>query len=278
MDIKGLERKIKAERETVEELHGTYQKLFEKLIGQPTCCFCEKELELDMFGNMYRLCDCDDAKSALKTLNEHQRKYEKESLELIRLETQYRNSVSKRNGLKERSGMGKRTQSHTFANFNPEKCQDAYQKAQAFVECFEKNNEGRGMIIFGNSGIGKTHLVAAVANEIIERYDTEVSFEVGTSMFTNLLLATIPEKKEYINRLKNIPLLILDDMGKEKVSEWNRSTLFDIVNYRYDNMLPTIITSNLNLAELETALTAEIYSRLCETCEIIYMRGKDNRR
>lgn len=278
MDTSGIGKKIKEEKALLDKLNIEHQAMLEKILGQPECVFCGKQLRLGLSGKRYSPCDCAEAQKAVNEYEALCKRYESKSLDVMRLETWLENSHAMKEELRKKSGMGKRTLSHTFANFNPQSCMDTYQKAIAFVNGFDNENNGRGLIIFGGCGVGKTHLVAAIANEVIERYEKGVCFEVETSMFMNLMLADLSEKKAYIAKLKDAPLLILDDMGKEKVTEWNRSVLFDIVNFRYDNMLPTIITSNLGLAKLEEALTTAIYSRLCEVCEIVYMQGKDGRR
>ena len=72
--------------------------------------------------------------------------------------------------------------------------------------------------------------------------------------------------EEIIERAKSTPLLILDDIGAEKASEWTQEQLYRIVNFRYEHMLPTVITTNCDGAQLEMALGRRIVSRLIELC------------
>ena len=74
---------------------------------------------------------------------------------------------------------------------------------------------------------------------------------------------------------RTVDLLILDDIGAEKPSEWVQETLFILVNYRYEQMLPTIFTSNCGLDELEERIGKRIVSRMVEMCRCISMDGED---
>ena len=86
-------------------------------------------------------------------------------------------------------------------------------------------------------------------------------------------------------RLANVPILIIDDMGKEPPSDWVLSRLFAVINARYDKMLPTIITTNYEKSALVERMgkhgdhdTAEaMVSRICEMCELIKLTGEDRR-
>lgn len=71
--------------------------------------------------------------------------------------------------------------------------------------------------------------------------------------------------------------LVLDDIGVEKPSEWVLETIYGLLNFRYENELPTILTSNLSLGELSAKLGERIASRLAEMCEVLELKGEDKR-
>ena len=138
----------------------------------------------------------------------------------------------------------------------------------------------RGIFITGKAGTGKTHLAYAIANYCAE--------EIAPVLFWNIpeLLKNI--RDDYGQRLENKSgefrklmesrdLLVLDDLGAEKMTEWVEETFYIIINNRYEEMLPTIITSNLTLDELSTRLNDRIVSRIAGMCDVFELKGKDRR-
>ena len=77
--------------------------------------------------------------------------------------------------------------------------------------------------------------------------------------------------------LANRGVLIIDDLGAEKMSEWIEETMFKIINKRYEEVLPTIITSNNDLESMEERLGQRIVSRILEMCDVIKLEGGDRR-
>ena len=80
-----------------------------------------------------------------------------------------------------------------------------------------------------------------------------------------------------INRWKKTDVLVLDDLGTEKMSEWVYSTLYAILDYRYREMMITIITSNYKKPKLETKIGERLVSRFHEMCTQITLKGGDRR-
>jgi len=109
-------------------------------------------------------------------------------------------------------------------------------------------NQGQNLIMFGPSGVGKTHLVSAIAYRLIEQ-GIRTLFMSTTALVQKLQLA----RKEYkladvISKLSRIPLLVLDDIGDVKKSEAETSVLFELIADRYENK-SLIITSNQPFSE-----------------------------
>lgn len=77
--------------------------------------------------------------------------------------------------------------------------------------------------------------------------------------------------------MRNVELLILDDIHQEKGSDWVKEQLFITINHRYEQGLPTIITSNFPIEDLAERYTQQIASRLMETCKIVEFGGDDRR-
>lgn len=180
--------------------------------------------------------------------------------------------------LKERSNLGRRFQNRTFANFEMRRNPTAYTQCRAYSERDELFSDKRnGLIILGGVGTGKTHLAAAIANAFIER-DIPVLF--GTYIDH---LERIREEfdaggqRKHLSLMKNVPVLVIDDLGKEKKSDWTQQILFDVINYRYEHLLPVIITTNFDTDGLANYVSNAVWSRLYEMCGGVETSGKDYR-
>ena len=113
------------------------------------------------------------------------------------------------------------------------------------------------MLILGESGTGKTHLAAAVANTVL-RNGGDVFFAVVPDLLDHLRASFAPGRgdpgyDELFNDIRNAGLLVLDDLGPHTSSSWAVEKLFQIANYRASSRLPTIITAALSLDELREA-------------------------
>jgi DNA replication protein DnaC len=126
------------------------------------------------------------------------------------------------------------------------------------------------LLITGKTGCGKTHLSIALLYELIKNDRDagrtikfvpaiELLLEIRRSFNDNLIT-----EFEIVKRYTGYDLLILDDLGAEKISDWTISTLYLILNNRYNNLKPIIITSNLSITEIEQQIGARIASRLAE--------------
>jgi DNA replication protein DnaC len=188
--------------------------------------------------------------------------------------------------LRERSGLSKRMRSYTFDNFDmavDESVREACQKAMAYVDNWEENREeGRGLYFCGGIGAGKTHLAVAVMNKLMQKERVPALFVTVPEFLDNLRGAyMIPGRDldEWMDAVKNADLLVLDDLGSEKPTEWVRERLFVIVNHRYREALPTIFTSNVGAQDLFTQLGERTASRIVAMCgESIRIEADDHRR
>lgn len=125
-----------------------------------------------------------------------------------------------------------------------------------------------GLFLSGKCGCGKTHLATAILRElIINGRDIEKSIRFISTPEIYLAIRESYDKtgvseREVINEYADLDLLLLDDLGAEKVSEWSIATLSLIIDRRYRELKPTIITSNLTLDDIENNIDARIASRL----------------
>ncbi len=129
----------------------------------------------------------------------------------------------------------------------------------------------KGLFFTGPVGSGKTHLAAACANELIERC-IDVLFLVVPDFLDEIRASygTLGEGSEaaMIRRAKTAAVLVLDDLGAHNFSQWTQDKLFSLVNYRINQQLPVIVTSNLTLNQLEEVVGQRTTSRLVEACTV----------
>jgi DNA replication protein DnaC len=122
------------------------------------------------------------------------------------------------------------------------------------------------LIITGGYGCGKTHLAAAIANAQIEA-GNKVLFVTAPDLLDHLRSAFRPtgdEEEGYdarFDEVRSTPLLILDDLGIESPTPWAVEKLYQILNHRYNARLPTVITTNRSLDDLEQRLRSRLYDR-----------------
>ena len=119
-----------------------------------------------------------------------------------------------------------------------------------FIDNYGKNKV-KGLYLHGSFGAGKTYLIAALFNEMAKRNVKSVI--VYYPEFLRSLKESFESGfKEKFNYVRRVPLLLLDDIGAETVSEWNRDEILgSILQYRMEEGLPTFFTSNLTIEELE---------------------------
>jgi DNA replication protein DnaC len=117
------------------------------------------------------------------------------------------------------------------------------------------------LVLFGGYGCGKTHLAAAIANQVIECGDA-VLLVVVPDLLDYLRATFAPNSlvafDERFDEVRNTPLLILDDLGTQSSTAWAQEKLFQILNYRYNARLPTVLTSNHSLEEIDLRIRSRM--------------------
>lgn len=184
----------------------------------------------------------------------------------------------------------KRFKNKTFDNFDLEYGNDkAFFKVKNYAEDFnERFKKGTWLVLAGSYGLGKTHLALAAGRRSL-RYFAEKAAEKSRStvysgsspvkfISSSEMIQAIrdsygsdsEDEKTLMNGYKRAKLLIIDDLGTEKASEWQQEKMYLVLNHRYNELLPTIITTNLSGSELTKHISPRVVDRMTEAAE----RGK----
>lgn len=171
----------------------------------------------------------------------------------------------------------------TFETFNPngvgvsEEVRRNLRLAYETARRFAQNPRG-WLLIKGGYGSGKTHLAAAIANYRLQRGEPAI-FIVVPDLLDYLRAAFSPDSSipydERFDELRNAPLLILDDLGSHSSTSWAQEKLFQLLNYRYMARLPTVITTDLELEEIDPRLRSRLAD--LDFTEIVSIKAPDYR-
>jgi DNA replication protein DnaC len=138
------------------------------------------------------------------------------------------------------------------------------------------------LVLHGENGNGKSHLAAAIANHLVERGRVPVLFITVPDFLHSLreaLRGNGQEGDEYsarLNAAREVDVLILDDLGAERLSEWAEEVLFVILDHRYRGERPTVVITNLALEALPLRLGSRLADR--RLCQVVYNPAPDYRR
>ena len=174
----------------------------------------------------------------------------------------------------------------------------ALEKAMAFCSGYPHlgADEGLGLLFSGDNGVGKTHLAVAVLRELVETKGASGQFWDFHELIREIKSSYDPETKTtelmVLEPVVEADVLLLDDLGAWKMTDWMNDTLFYILNSRYMAKRPTIITTNYQDVTREEALAADslrrreflverigqrLRSRLMEMCLVVRVSGSDHR-
>lgn len=155
------------------------------------------------------------------------------------------------------SGVGPRHCQSSFENFEGNE--------QLVKTCKQLISQGNDVILSGQTGCGKTHLAVAMVREFLQRNQGAVFITVP-QLLLKIRAAFDPHpaqtEQELVERYSSCKLLVLDDLGAEKTTEFSIATLYLILDQRIRHMRQTIVTTNLTLQAIEHSLGARIASRL----------------
>ena len=180
--------------------------------------------------------------------------------------------------LKQTGFLSKSMRKWTFANDNGRNPQ--MQHAKDYVshwEDMQKNNIG--LLLWGNVGCGKSYLAGCIANALMEQ---EVAVRMTNfAAIINDLSGSFEGRNGYIEQLCSFPLLIIDDFGMERGTEYGLEQVYNVIDGRYRSGKPLIVTTNLTLNEIrnpQDTAHARIYDRVLDMCVPILCNGTNFRK
>ena len=171
------------------------------------------------------------------------------------------------------------TQKNSGNSISPKENIEAVIKSlKRFVSSFPN---GENILLFGKTGLGKTYLSGCIAKEITLK-GFEVFYQSAFKIFS--VLEELKFKgdqtgtnQQIADKIYNVPLLIIDDLGSEFISSYSAAVLFDIINTRILNSKSTIINTNLSMDELNRTYSSRIVSRLFGEYTVMRIIGSDIR-
>lgn len=247
------------------------------------CEFCGKELVpigLDyLYANIspdaikYERCDCNKSQEYWKKIDEQEYEIEKRK--------HFRDIINK---IYKQNYIGRKFEEQNFENFDINSENEiAVEVARDYTNKSIEEMQSEGLIITGESGLGKTHLAASIANKLIE--NDKIVLMGRLTMLLDMIKETFRDntksENELIELYSNVDMIIIDDLGTEKISQWALEKLYTIIQNRNENRLPIIITTRFDKQGLierfsqsqDEQLVDAIISKLYQMCYGITLKN-----
>ena len=182
------------------------------------------------------------------------------------------------------SQLGKRFETATLDNYDTSECNE---NAKNVCASFIKNG-GAGILLIGPVGVGKTHLLAAVANALGGDKDGHFDGDIWVQPSSKRVqywpmldlaaeLRNDALEGRIVTECKMCDLLVIDDLGREKESDYLSQTFEQIIDYRYRMNAPVAVSTNLTKREITQRCGQHTMSRWLQCCSVVEMSGDDYR-
>lgn len=164
----------------------------------------------------------------------------------------------------------------TFDTFEPrDGATEALERCQKYASSFDRETTTNGLFLFGRFGSGKTHLAIATARRILERTFTEPIIVAADALVSRY------QESDFSSHILAEPidaeLLVLDDLGQTRATDFRRETIYRVIDERYREERPTLLTSNLGDGQLREVYGGALVSRLWEMARPIEVTATDYR-
>ena len=213
------------------------------------------------FGTALRVVGCQCSCAARRY--EAERKAEQQRQEMDRIERLRASCIADR-----------AVRGYTFAS--AEETPDLLRCKAYAQHLSEAVRENQGLLLWGNTGTGKTFAAACIANAALDR-----GIPAMVTSFPKILGVGWDARDKIIGQLNRYKLLVLDDLGAERQNDYALEIVYRVVDERYKSGLPLIVTTNLPLSALtkpENMNYQRIYDRVLELCTPLYFGGENRRR
>ena len=153
----------------------------------------------------------------------------------------------------------------------------AHNFADNFPELYQK---GKGLLLYGGVGTGKSFATACIVNALVEE-EYRCHMTSFSRIANELLACSFEEKLAYADSFSKYALLVIDDFGSERDTEFMEEVVYSIINARYQSEKPIIVTTNISKEEImhpRTLNEERVISRLFEMCLPFEITGKDRRK
>ena len=206
-------------------------------------------------------------------------KCEVEANEERQRQEEYQQEMMRISRLKDSSLIEDRLRNVTFDTFvRTAENEKLYGIARKYVTNFDEMCENsQGLLLYGKVGVGKSYAAACIANELMNR-----KVPVIMTSFVKILQALTPgentkSEEELISRLNSAKLLIIDDLGTERNTDFALEKVYNVIDSRYRVGKPLILTTNLELRDMQATTDIRyqrIYDRIFEMCYPIRVQGQ----
>ncbi|MYV97625.1 ATP-binding protein [Streptomyces sp. SID3343] len=147
------------------------------------------------------------------------------------------------------------------------------------VSGMRRISTGPSLLMVGGTGTGKTHQAYGAISTLIQSgCGMQWTAANAADLYAHLRPRHGHDSEAAFLRVIRSPLLLVDDLGAAKPSEWTEDITYRLVNHRYERMLPTLVTTNLAIADLRDRMGDRIASRLSEMTTRVVLAGRDRRR
>lgn len=246
-----IENTIAKANEGIVAREGDYE-----IDGILHCCKCHtpKQKRIELFGTVRKpmcLCKCE-----AEIANEKARR---EQIDMLR----------------SRCIPDASMRSYTFENDDKQNA-GIINIAKEYVDNFDENfKNGRGLVLFGGTGCGKTYASVCIANALIDK-----GMRCKLTSFPQISReweGMYGRKEEYLIDLNANDLLIIDDLGVERDAPIVYEMMYAVIDSRARAKKPLIITTNLTSDEIKNTIDKRIFSRICDMCDVVECKGNDRR-